>query len=203
MNREFLFSDGDIWSKHNQRIPRLLSVLLHLTLLAVALIPWTVPSSHLPESLVNIALYVPSRLTLPPALGGGGGGGHHDKRPASLGKLPRPADRQITPPDPMPAKNADPQLVVEQTVIAPQLVALPNVLLLNVGDPDGIPGPPSPGPGDGYGIGPGNGHGVGEGNGPGVGPGDGGNYGTGSFGLRGGITEPVLVTQVLPEYSEE
>src|SRR5215471_13532137 len=94
---------GDIWTKHQAGVPRLLSVLLHLTLLTLALIPWSVSHKALPASLVNIALYAPSKLTLPPTeLGGGGGGGRHQPQPASLGRLPRPADRQMTPPDPEP-----------------------------------------------------------------------------------------------------
>jgi len=75
--------------------------------------------------------------------------------------------------------------------------------LLNIGDPDGVPGPPSAGSGNGYGIGPGDGHGDGPGKGPGVGPGEDGGFGRDVFHIGGSISSPVLVTQILPEYSEE
>lgn len=92
---------------------------------------------------------------------------------------------------------------MEPSVIAPQLASLPHLNLLNIGDPDGVPGPPSAGSGNGYGIGPGDGHGDGPGNGPGVGPGEDSGFGRDVFHIGGSISSPVLVTQILPEYSEE
>src|SRR2546426_11535110 len=119
MTQQSLFGNGEIWSKDKVLIPRTLSVLLHLTFLFLALLPWSTTTKRLPASLVGISIYAPSRLTLPPTeTGGGGGGGRHQPQPASLGRLPRAADRQMTPPDPEPPKNPDPALVVEQTVIA-------------------------------------------------------------------------------------
>ncbi|PYS04280.1 MAG: energy transducer TonB [Acidobacteria bacterium] len=134
---------------------------------------------------------------------GGGGGGKHKLTPPSLGKLPRAADKQLAPPDPEPAKNLDPTLIVEPSVVAPQLASLPQLNLLNIGDPDGITGPPSAGSGNGFGVGTGDDHGIGAGKGPGVGPGKNGGYGDTPFHIGGGISSPVLVTQILPEYSEE
>src|SRR5207247_7080286 len=112
----------------------------------------------------TVLLYTPSNLILnlpkdAGKSGGGGGGGRHELTPASLGRLPRPADKQLVPPDPEPPKNSNPQLIVESTIVAPQL-NLPQLTLLNIGDPNGVVGPVSSGPGDGSGIGPGNGHGV-------------------------------------------
>lgn len=204
MTQDTLLLSGEIWSKHKAGVPRTISVLLHLTLLAMAIIPWSVSRKPLPPSLVNISLYIPGRLTLPPAeTGGGGGGGRHQPQPASLGRLPRPVDRQMTPPDPEPPKNPNPELVVEQTVVAPQLASLPQLRLLSIGDPEGVAGPPSSGPGGCCGVGNGDGDGVGPGKGPGVGTGRDGGYGGGRFGVDGGMTPPVIVSQILPEYSEE
>src|SRR5207248_279898 len=107
-------------------------------------------------------------------------------------KTSKAAGKQFVPPDPEPPKNPDPALIVEPSVIAPQLASLPHLNLLNIGDPDGVPGPPSAGSGNGYGIGPGDGHGDGPGNGPGVGPGEDGGFGRDVFHIGGSISSPVL-----------
>ena len=195
----------ELWSKQRAAFPRLLSVVVHAALVALALTPWAKPLKQLPKGIINIALYAPNRLVFPANdKPGGGGGGRHALGPPSLGKLPRAADKQLAPPDPEPPKNIDPTLVVEPSVVAPQLPALPHLNLLNIGDPDGIAGPASGGPGTGYGIGPGDGHGIGGDKGPGVGPGDdSGGYSNRRLRITGEISNPVLITQVLPEYSEE
>jgi periplasmic protein TonB len=186
------------------RLPRLLSVFLHASIISLALIPRPIAPKRLPKGLIEVALYAPNRLILPAdAMAGGGGGGRHALTHASLGKLPRASDRQLVPPDPEPPKAVDPTLIVEPSIVAPQLASLPQLKLLTIGDPDGIPGPPSPGPGDGFGIGDGGGHGVGDGHGPGAGPGEDGGCCGGVFQIGGGITAPVLVSEVLPEYSED
>jgi len=198
----------EIWSKPNNLTSRVVSFGVHVLVVVLALIPWATASKPPLAQATNVMLIQPTPLVLNlPKLddtsGGGGGGGRHQLTPPSLGRLPRPADKQMTPPDPEPPKNPDPTLVVEQTVVAPQLAQLPSLNLLNIGDPQGIPGPPSSGPGNGAGIGTGNGRGVGPGNGPGVGPGDGGGYGGGVFRVGGGVTAPTILKKVDPQYSEE
>ena len=155
----------------------------------------------------HIPLIDPGQLVmdLPPKAeksGGGGGGGRREVTPPSKGKLPRPSDKQLTPPTPK-IVNLDPVLPVEPTVIVPQLSTLPNVNLANLGDPLGIPGPPSSGPGTGGGIGTGTGGGVGPGKGGGVGPGEGGGIGGGVFRVGGGVSAPSVLYRVEPTYSEE
>ncbi|HVN82362.1 MAG TPA: energy transducer TonB [Terriglobia bacterium] len=150
-------------------------------------------------------LLEPSNLLLPPSpekSGGGGGGGRRDPTPASQGRLPRPSSIQLTPPTPK-LVNLDPILPAEPTVIVPQLAQLPSLNLPNYGDPNGIPGPPSSGPGTGGGIGTGTGGGVGPGKGGGVGPGEGGGIGGGVYRVGGGVTPPTVVFRVEPTYSEE
>ena len=193
-----------VWSQHKTAVPRLLSVLVHATLAAaLALVPWVPSRKQIPKGVIDIALYAPRRLMLPATESqGGGGGGRHQPAPPSKGKLPRAADKQFVPPDPEPPKAVDPTLIVEASVVAPQLASLPQLNLLNIGDPDGIPGPPSGGPGNGYGIGPGDGHGIGPDKGPGVGPGNSGGY-TSPFRIGGDVSRPVLLMQILPEYSDE
>jgi TonB family protein len=153
-------------------------------------------------------VYTPANLILnlpqqDDVSGGGGGGGRETLTPPSLGNIPKPAEQQFVPPDPEPPKNPDPTLIVEPTVVAPQLAQLPSVNLLNLGDPLGLPGPPSAGPGVGGGIGVGQGRGVGEGGGPGVGPGEGGGFGGGVFRVGGGVSAPTVIHRIEPQYSEE
>jgi TonB family protein len=71
------------------------------------------------------------------------------------------------------------------------------------GDPMAAIGPPSNGPGSGGGIGTGSGGGVGSGRGGGYGPGSGGGAGGGAFRIGGGVSSPVLIYKIEPEYSEE
>jgi TonB family protein len=101
------------------------------------------------------------------------------------------------------AANTNPKITMEPSIIAPPDVALPQVDLAQYGDPLGRLGPLSNGPGSGGGIGSGTGGGVGPGNGPGFGPGSGGGAGGGVFHVGGGISAPLLLFKVEPEYSEE
>jgi TonB family protein len=198
----------EIWSAHKPAMSRVLSVGVHLGILGLALIPWATSSKVPVVEATNVMLIAPAPLVLnlPPkddSSGGGGGGGKHQLTPPSLGKLPKAADKQFVPPDPEPPKNPDPTLIVEPTVVAPQLANLPSLNLLNLGDPQGIPGPPSSGAGAGGGIGDGTGRGVGSGKGPGVGPGEGGGYGGGVLRVGGGVSAPTVIYKVEPQYSEE
>jgi periplasmic protein TonB len=187
-----------------------ISVLVHVGMIAAMLfLPMLFLSNSrkVKSNETKISLLDPSSLllNLPKSAeksGGGGGGGRREQTPASLGKLPRPADRQLTPPVPK-VVNPDPILPVEPTVIVPQLTQLPTLNLPNYGDPTGIPGPPSSGPGTGGGIGTGTGGGVGPGKGGGVGPGEGGGIGGGIFRVGGGVSAPTIVFRVEPTYSEE
>ena len=199
----------EIWSKEKKGVPTLLSAAIHVLVVTLALVPWA--SSEKKPLKVNetvVMLYVPQALILNLPLtadqsGGGGGGGKRQLTPPSLGNPPRAADKQFVPPDPEPPKNPDPSLIVEPTIVAPQLAQLPQISLLNIGDPLGVPGPPSSGPGIGGGIGNGQGRGVGEGKGPGLGPGEGGGFGGGVFRVGGGVTPPTVIQRIEPQYSEE
>ena len=199
----------EIWSKPKAGVPRLLSIFVHVLVVSLALIPWATSLPTRPKvNETAVVVYTPQNLVLPLTpdkrdSGGGGGGGRKTLTPPSLGKLPRAADKQLVPPDPEPPKNPDPTLIIEPTVIAPQLANLPRINLLNLGDPNGVPGPPSAGPGVGGGIGTGQGRGVGEGKGPGVGPGEGGGTGGGVFRVGGGVNPPTVLSRVELQYSEE
>ena len=185
------------------------STIIHISMvLAIILVPTLLMKGRQNAQANNthVMLVEPTGLVnLPPKsekAGGGGGGGRREPTPASKGKLPKLSDKQLTPPTPK-IVNLDPVLPVEPTLIVPQLAQLPNVNLPNYGDPLGIPGPPSSGPGTGGGIGTGTGGGVGPGKGGGYGPGEGGGVGGGVFHVGGGVSAPSVVFRVEPTYSEE
>src|SRR5215475_4745030 len=98
-----------------------------------------------------------------PKHGGGGGGGNRSLLPASQGTLPKAAARQFTPPS-AERLNPEPKLIMEPTIVV-AAAALPVVNLPQLGDPNGLPGPPSNGRGKNGGIGDGDGGGVGGGDG--------------------------------------
>jgi TonB family protein len=197
----------ELWSKTDVRMARRLSLAGHVFILVLLILPaaitGTLPST---QTLVDLYKSVPLILDPPQVAtsgGGGGGGGRQALTPPSKGSPPRGAERQIVPPM-VETRNLAPDLVVESTIIAPQFETL-QALNVAIGDPNGIVGPPSPGPGRGGGVGTGNGTGVGDGNGPGFGPGSGGGRGGGSgpYSVGGGVSEPALISQIPPDYSDD
>lgn len=92
---------------------------------------------------------------------------------------------------------------MEPTLIAPLDAKIPNVNMPTWGDPLGKIGPPSSGTGSGSGIGSGSGGGIGPGKGPGFGPGEGGGFGGGVYRVGAGVSSPMIIYKVEPEYSEE
>ena len=97
-----------------------------------------------------------------------------------------------------PKLPAPPSLLGDPNMKLPQMQAS-----ITFGDPKGILGPPSNGPGTGGGIGTGEGTGIGSGTGGGLGPGQGGGTGGGVFSVGGGISAPIPIYQPEPPYSEE
>lgn len=156
---------------------------------------------HITLIAPDLAPYIPQKPK-PTPMGGGGGGGDRSPTPASKGKLPRVAPRQFTPPAAV-VHNTNPKLVMEPTLVIQPDAQLPQINMTQYGDPFGKAGPPSNGTGSGGGIGSGSGGGVGPGSGAGFGPGSGGNMGGGVFRIGGGVSAPLLLYKVEPEYSEE
>ena len=198
----------DLWSpRQDLRLARRLSLGVHAAIVALLILPAVISGPHFSTPTL-VALYdktVPLIVNKLPEghSGGGGGGGRKALTPPSKGEPPRGADKQLVPPM-VDVKNLAPDLVVESTIVAPALDSL-KTLNVQIGDPNGIVGPPSPGPGKGGGIGTGEGTGVGPGKGPGLGPGEGGNTGGGlaAFTPGGGVSMPRLVSQIQPEYSDD
>jgi protein TonB len=176
----------------------------------VVVLLFTILSSKAVQDKVKefVPLIAPIDLAPPPApvkktmMGGGGGGGDRSLLPASKGKLPKLALKQFTPPMAV-VNNPNPKLTMEPSIIAPPDANIPNVNMSQYGDPLARIGPPSNGTGSGGGIGSGSGGGVGSGKGGGFGPGEGGGVGGGVFSVGGGVSAPVLLSKIEPEYSEE
>lgn len=187
---------------------QVMSVGIHIGLVALALLIGT--NKTIQTAVKNtvtlvapdITPYVPEMQVKKQTMGGGGGGGDRSPLPPSKGRLPRADLKQFTPPMAV-VHNPNPRLVMEPTIIADPNTPLPNVNMPNFGDPFAKAGPPSSGPGSGGGIGTGSGGGVGSGRGGGFGPGSGGGFGGGAFRIGGGVSAPVPIFKVEPEYSEE
>lgn len=187
---------------------QVVSVFVHIGLVALALLVGTnkTVQNAVKSSITlvepDLDPYMPKMAVKKQAMGGGGGGGDRSPLPASKGKAPRPDLKQFTPPVAV-INNPNPRLVMEPTIIAPPDTPLPNVNMPNYGDPFARAGIPSNGPGSGGGIGSGSGGGVGSGKGGGLGPGEGGGFGGGAYRIGGGVSAPVPIFRVEPEYSEE
>jgi len=139
-----------------------------------------------------------TELTTPPPIAlerktAGGGGGSNNHAPVAKGQLPKFAPVQITPPKiPVEAKIPMPEPAIE----AVTNLKMDNPNMPNLGRPTSNS--------LGTSLGAGKGTGMGDGNGPGLGNGRGGNWGGGDVkNIGGGITEPVVISQVEPEFSEE
>jgi protein TonB len=196
----------ELWSQDKSGYAGLLSVAFHVSILVLIIAIPVASALHSVPTPTSVVMLTPPLVApvLPPNVGksgGGGGGGLKTPTPPSKGQPPRGADKQILPPT-VEIKNLAPELVVEPTIVAPQLpqVQLPVMVF---GDPNGVVGPPSAGPGSGGGIGTGKGTGVGSGKGPGLGPGEGGGVGGGVFSVGGGVSEPQPTYTILPEYSDD
>ncbi|HSY37206.1 MAG TPA: energy transducer TonB [Acidobacteriaceae bacterium] len=123
----------------------------------------------------------------------GGGGGQHDLAPVSKGRLPDLSQKQLIPPKAPPTDA--PKLEVVPTVVVQKDLNLANNQMPNLGMPNSTL--------VGHSLGNGTGTGIGSGNGSGIGPGSGGNTGGGVMHIGGGISRPVVLYQVEPEFSEE
>lgn len=143
---------------------------------------------------VRTVSFVP--VTPPPVVenlkNAGGGGGQRGLAPATQGHLPKFADPQIVPPAAVPLEQ--PKIEIEPAVEVQHDVKMASVLP-NIGMPNS--------PLVGTSLGDGRGTGLGSGDGTGIGPGSGGNIGGGPKRIGGGISAPVLVYSVKPEFSDQ
>jgi TonB family protein len=186
------------------------SLLVHLVGLAIIMLPFFVKQIVEPvkastqSRVIDISPYLAELEAQGKKMGGGGGGGDRSPLPASRGAVPRFAKQQLAPPLAV-IRNPNPILQVEPTLLGPPELKLPQMDSKSTlwGDPQGVLGPPSNGPGTGGGIGSGEGTGIGSGKGGGLGPGEGGGYGGGPYSVGGSISAPIPTYQPVPTYSEE
>ena len=122
----------------------------------------------------------------------GGGGGQRGPTPVTKGTPPKFAETQIVPPKAPPLQppkiNIQPTIEVQKDV--KMASSIPQLGVANS-------------PIIGMSMGNGRGTGMGSGDGSGLGPGSGGNTGGGPKHIGGGISAPVLIYSVEPEFSEE
>jgi periplasmic protein TonB len=128
----------------------------------------------------------------PKAAAMGGGGGQRGPTPVTKGTPPKFADTQIVPPNKPPL--IEPKIHIEPTIAVQQDVKMASSL-----PQIGIASSPIVGMSMGNGLGTG----LGSGNGSGLGAGSGGNTGGGPKRIGGGVSAPILVYSVEPEFSEE
>ncbi|MEO6922742.1 MAG: energy transducer TonB [Bryocella sp.] len=162
------------------------------------LLLWFLIRNHVQISAPLHKEMVLADIKLPPKLPHakdaiGGGGGAHDNAPVTQGHLPKLVQQQIVPPKAPP--TIPPKLAVEPSVVVQPDLKMATNTMPNMGMPNSSL--------KGYSLGNGSGGGIGSGSGTGIGPGSGGNTGGGVYHVGGGVSEPKLLKEVEPEFSEE
>ena len=140
--------------------------------------------------------------------GGGGGGGNQMPEPPRKAELPGKA--KITVPVAKPPELEVPKEVPKEQPPPVQELNIPAVTQASAAEAlqgliDAQPRPlsASQGSGIGGGAGTGRGSGVGPGTGSGLGPGSGGGTGGGVYHPGNGVTTPVPLSEVKPQYTSE
>jgi len=195
-------------------------IVLYAIFFGVTLVLWSVNARHAAVAGSDYRRLIPTEhlpaiYWLPPSNNeahGGGGGGREAQTPASNGAPPPFAlENPIMAPTTRPTVHPPTLPVIERLLGDPSHnlrrdEAIPTGLL------NGVPGPPSDGPGKDGGVGAGAKGGVGDDRGPGSGPGDEGGDGGGRFGPGGQrgsnvVTDvdsrPVALNLPRPNYTEE
>src|SRR5262245_45418852 len=89
----------ELWSEHRVRVPGLLSLVAHVSIVGLLLVPWATSIKTPKQTATEVVLYTPAPVLtlpkLPDKSGGGGGGGMRTPTPPSLGRPPRGADKQL------------------------------------------------------------------------------------------------------------
>jgi TonB family protein len=200
----------DIWRDYRMQAASWVnSALVHTVALTLLVLPYIASRMLQPVKastkydVVDISPYLAQLDAAGKKAGGGGGGGDRSPTPASKGAIPKFAKQQLAPPMAV-IPNTEAQLQVPPTLLGPPDLKLPQ-MAPNVawGDPQGVLGPLSNGPGFGGGIGSGEGTGIGSGKGPGLGPGEGGGLGGGVYSVGGNVSAPIPIYKPEPAYSEE
>lgn len=200
----------DIWHHYQMETASWVnSAMIHGIALLLLLLPYLISRMWQPVKppptvgVADISPYLPNLPVSHKRSGGGGGGGDRSPTPASRGVVPKFSKVQLAPPMAV-IPNLTPKLPVAPTLLGAPELKLPQMSSnMPWGDPNGVSGPASNGPGFGGGIGSGQGGGVGSGSGGGLGPGEGGGFGGGAYSVGGGVSAPIPIYQPEPAYSEE
>ena len=204
-----LWQGIDPFQYKRSRASSVVSFILHAVVIGAVLylglrVRVVIPATPTTVTHVDFTLYAPPPppkiLPVAPAQGGGGGGGAHQIIEPTKGRLPEV--RKLPPVlAPQIMRIDRPKLAMEPTVQVkmPDSTNLPNL---------GMPQSPqvslaSQGRGSGSGFGAGIGGGIGAGRGIGSGPGSGGGYGGGVMSVGGGVSAPVVIHSVEPEFTPE
>jgi protein TonB len=151
----------------------------------------TIPAA----TLQVLHLSDPPQVNAPAAAAGGGG--MHARAAASAGDPPKTAPRQFVPPA-VAIVNPEPKLAMEMSIQGPPEL---DKSIGQLGDPLSQFSGSSSGTGGPLGIG--NGRGTGAGNGSGDSSGDGNQDAETVYRAGNGVTAPILIHRVEPEFSEE
>lgn len=186
----------------------LLSFLLHAGIFAALV--WFVlqARNHIvaPAKVEVTQIFVPPYIPpvtapAPQSMGGGGGGGFHQPIEANKGRVPPVAKAPINPPE---LQVDHPKLAVESKVVMPPQVKIPDSSMPNLGMPQATQVVmKSQGSGTGSGFGQGGGGGIGAGDGGGMGSGTVGGYGGGVMTVGGGVSAPVVIHRVAPDFTDQ
>jgi periplasmic protein TonB len=162
-------------------------IILAIAWILVKKIPMSAPAKTTLVTEVTVPPMAPMK-----AQAMGGGGGQRGPTPVTKGTPPKFAETQIVPPKAPPLQ--DPKIHIQPTIEVQKDVkmasSLPQIGVANS-------------PLIGMSMGNGSGTGLGSGNGSGLGPGSGGNTGGGPRRIGGGVSAPILIYSVEPEFSEE
>lgn len=193
-------SGGEVILFESQVTPRrsIASTSLAFGLHAAAILLFTfLVGTHVQSTVPKTQTQLTSLIASPPpspqrAVAMGGGGGQPGVAPVNKGTPPKFATQQIVPPK-LPPIN-EPKLAVEPTIDVQTDLKMTSVMP-DIGMVDA--------PNVGISMGNGQGSGIGSGNGHGMGPGSGGNTGGGLRQVGGGVSAPIEIYRVEPEFSEE
>ena len=185
-----------------------LSFLLHAGIFA--LIVWFIIQARnhmvVPPKVEVTQVIVPPYIPpvtapAPQSVAGGGGGGLHQPIPAKKGHLPAVAKTPINPPE---LKVDHPKLAVAPAIVMPQQIKIADNNMPNLGMTQSTQVVmKSQGSGSGSGFGVGGGGGIGAGQGGGIGSGTVGGYGGGVMTVGGGVSAPVVLHKVVPEFTDQ
>jgi protein TonB len=178
------------------------SAVTHVVAFLLVLFILSLPSLPTPINPENIPLKG-IVWTVSPGPGGGGGGGG-DNTPVPPRKAELPDREKITVPVAKPPKmqapeepKPEPKINIPAQPIASGVQELPGAISQIISPSVAL------GPGTGGGGGSGKGTGSGSGDGSGLGPGTGGGFGGGAFRPGNGVTQPVLLREVKPNYTAD